>query len=138
MNFLKVENTKTVQEENIIHYANDAMEKMKKWKELEDNRSFLNTDIEKGLKLKFENLISFSISNDSIYVETELHANSISRWTSNKDKNVPTFKCEVQAKNLPDTPEEFMEMKENIEKDKQESMTIMNYVLFRYPIERKN
>ncbi len=119
-------------EKEIIDNTNRAIYNLKRWKKLEDKRSYIIGDIEKGLKLKYPKLTYVSITADSIGLETELHTNHVCRWTSSKDANIPKFKCDIQVKDMPDTAEEFMNMKANIKADKQEIMTAMNYIRFRY------
>ncbi len=138
MSFIKITDNMTDEEKAIVNEANDAMVKLKAWKKLEDERVYMVSNIERAIKLRFPGVQSVSISSDSVYIETELHTNSVTRWATDKDINVPRFKCDVQAKNLPNTAEEFMEMKANIEMDKQKIMTAMNYILFRYSVKRED
>ncbi len=137
MTFMKYKHNEQDEEKKIIDIANSAMYELKRWKKLEDRRDYFIKDIEKALKLKYPKLIYVSITADAIGLETELHSNYVSRWTQKKDMNIPKFKCNIQEKNLPDTVEEFMAMKANIAADKQEIMTAMNYIRFRYNLERE-
>ncbi len=122
------------EEKLIIDEANKAMYDLKRWQKLENKRHILTNNITRGLKLKFPRLTDIYITNNSIELNTELHSNRVSLYTRIEDKNVPQFRCDIQTKDLPDTAEDFLIMKKNIEDDKQEIMTAMNYIRFRYNI----
>ncbi len=125
------------EEKLIINEANAAMYNLKRWQKLENKRHILTNNIIRGLKLKFPRLTNVYITNNAIELNTELHSNRVSHYTRIEDKNIPQFKCDIQAKDLPDTAEDFLIMKKNIEDDKQEIMTSLNYIRFRYNINDK-
>ncbi len=134
MKFMEINENHTEDESIIIDDANEAVDKMMMWKKLENKRYIYKNSIERAIKLKFPRITYVNIEHDSISLETELHTNRISKYQEKKNKNIPTFKCNVQNKDMPDTIEDFLAMKENIKADKQEIMTVMNYISFRYDI----
>lgn len=137
MKFIDEDAFESEEEKEIIAIANEAIIKLKKWKTLEKKRWYMTEDIKKAMMLKFPKLTYCRLEHDSISLETDLHSNHVSKYTDSDKKNVPSFKCDIQVKDMPNTAEEFLEMKKNIEKDRQEIMTAMYYVLFRYDIYEK-
>ena len=124
--------TDNEEEKKMIDEANSSMYSLKRWKNLEDKRDRMIASVEKVLKLKYPRLTFVHITNSGITMETDLHSSSVSRWGSADNQNIPKFKCDIQVKDMPDNAEDYMKMRDNIMADKQEIMTAMNYVRFRY------
>ena len=68
-----------------------------------------------------------SVSTSSVNIETKYHSARINKWSMGSKVN---SKCEIDSKDI-NTVEEFMAMKETIQKDKYNILHALYYIAFR-------
>ena len=73
------------------------------------------------------NLTYCSVSTSSVNIETKYHSARINSWSMGSKVN---SRCEIDSKDI-NTVEEFMAMKETIQKDKYNILYALYYIAFR-------
>ncbi len=73
------------------------------------------------------NLTYCSVSVASVNVETRYHTARINNWSMDSRVN---SKCDIEAKDI-NTVEEFMAMKETVQKDRYNILYALYYIAFR-------
>ena len=136
MALINITHAKDEDEADMIREANDAFESMKQWKRHEDSRSMYETSIQRALKLVFPKVDTVSIRNDTVTLDTEKHYYRKNRYDSNTNPTKPSFKCDITVEEMPDNAEDYLAMRKEIKKDKQEIVEAMDYLMKQYSIEK--
>jgi len=132
--FLEME-AETDEDQQILDEANEAMRSLWSWKALEDKRYTTNTALERAVRLQFPLIESVDITHDRINLNTEKHFFAKSRYDRDDKPTEPRFKCDMNASEMPDTAEEFMEMKRVIVEDKAQIEDAMSLLLTKFNVQ---
>ena len=125
----------TDEEKEIIDDAREAMKNHWEWKRLEDKRYYTQEALQRAVKLDYPLITGVDITHDRISIETEKHYYSKGRYDNADKPTEPRFKCDMKASEMPDTAEEFMEMKRYINEDKQQVEDAMSFLLTKFNVQ---
>jgi len=105
-------------------------EEMQKYRDEVRNKSNLEAILADKMRERFPNIVNIYFSEDSIDITTKKHTIRLSTWSKLKYV-IPKFVCDGETK-MPDTAEEFMEMKAFVEDDYKQCYTAFFWLFNRY------
>ena len=134
VNFIDI-TAETDEDQQILDDANKAMRSFWSWKALEDKRYYTNMALERAIRLQFPLIECVDITHDRINIDTGKHHFAKSRYDRDDKPTEPRFKCDMKTSQMPDTVEEFMEMKRIISEDKAQIEAAMSLLLTKFNVQ---
>lgn len=100
------------------------IEKMEEYRRVANNKDSIDLMLNELLKEKFPSVVSSWFSDTVIEITTEKHTMRKSRWGTPPEE--PEFVCDKPK--IPETIEEFQELKEFLDNDKQQCLDAFNWL----------